>query len=357
MPPLIPIVIPAYDPDERLVFLLKRLCKNKLFPVILVDDGSHSECQIFFKQAKEILKDNVIILKHENNCGKGRALKTAFSYVLKKYPTAIGVVTADSDGQHTPACIRKIYTALVKYTDQLILGVRNFQGSNVPWKSAFGNKLTSKILQFISGASIDDTQTGLRGIPVSLMPKLLLIPENRFEFETKMLLIGLKETTICQVPIRTVYDSVDNHQTHFRPIVDSLKIYRVLGMQFFKYGLAAITSCLLDLFLFVLFCDIFQKYSEIWYISLATVGARFLSSVYNYLVNYHVTFSNKKNIRKSSILYTLLAITQMIVSAFFVTIGYRIFGFISKLLIKIIVDTILFFVSYYIQRRYVFHQN
>ena len=137
MEKMIPIIIPAYEPDMRLLELLKDMKSNKCGPVILVNAGSGKEYNNFDK-AQMILKDTGgVLLIHEKNKGKGRALKTAFAYVLRQYPQAIGVVTADSDGQHTVSCINDVRSTLEQQPDNLILGVRKFDGEGIPWKSRF----------------------------------------------------------------------------------------------------------------------------------------------------------------------------------------------------------------------------
>ena len=96
MEQLIPIVIPAYEPDERLLVLLKQL--HNSYTVIVVDDGSGAAYQPIFDKVRELLaQTGGTVLVHERNHGKGRALKTAFAYVLKQYPNAVGVVTAAPD--------------------------------------------------------------------------------------------------------------------------------------------------------------------------------------------------------------------------------------------------------------------
>lgn len=112
----IPVIIPAYEPDNRLIFLLNSLIENKIGPIVIVDDGSGPEYSDIFEQVREIIEcNNGTILVHDVNKGKGRALKTAFDYVLKNFSEDIpGVITADSDGQHTVICIKKIIEALKK---------------------------------------------------------------------------------------------------------------------------------------------------------------------------------------------------------------------------------------------------
>ena len=91
-----PIVIPSYEPDERLLQLLETLKAGSQGPVVIVDDGSGAAYKEIFERAGAYV--DVLggaVLTHEVNRGKGRALKTAFAFILKKYPDAIGCVTAD----------------------------------------------------------------------------------------------------------------------------------------------------------------------------------------------------------------------------------------------------------------------
>jgi putative flippase GtrA len=351
----IPVIIPSYEPDYRLLELLEGMSKSKIGPVIVINDGSGALYDEIFDKARQIitpLKGNV--LTHKSNQGKGKALKTAFQYVLENIPDAVGVVTADSDGQHTITCIISIVEALEYNQDKLILGVRQFDGEGIPWKSRFGNDLTEKVFSYVSGVHISDTQTGLRGIPRKFMSELLSVDGERFEFEMRMLLKAADEYEILEIPIETIYDSKKNHQTHFNPIKDSIKIYRILGGRFLRFIIASFSSSLLDLILFKIFCDIFKNRKIAVYIACATIIARVLSAFYNYLINYKIVFKSQESISKSSIKYIVLAILQMGFSAIFVSLLVSIFSIVPEVIFKIIVDTILFFVSYHIQRRYIF---
>lgn len=352
---MIPIIIPAYEPDLRLIELLKDIRKNKCGPVILINDGSGIKYDAIFSTAEEILKDiGGELLVHEKNQGKGRALKTAFSYVLKEYPQAIGGVTADSDGQHTVSCIEDVKASLLEYPDNLILGVRKFDGEGIPWKSRFGNTLTEKIFAYIAGVHVSDTQTGLRGIPMSFMKELLHIPGERFEFEMQMLLECAGRYDITEIPIETIYDSEEDHQTHFNPLLDSIRIYKILGKKFLKYIFSSFSSCIVDIVLFAIFCNLLKSVCPGVYLAAATVGARVISAVYNYLMNYRVVFKSRESIGRSGLKYFALAVVQMSFSAGGVTLLKAVLPFIPDVLVKIIVDTVLFFISYHIQQRYVF---
>lgn len=95
------VVIPTYEPDIRLLELLQdiRTREARPFRIILVDDGSGDDYKDIFKEAQTTY--HCRLLTHEVNKGKGRALKTAILDILKTLPEAKGIVTIDSDGQHT----------------------------------------------------------------------------------------------------------------------------------------------------------------------------------------------------------------------------------------------------------------
>ena len=352
---VVPIIIPAYEPDERLIALLDDLGKNNLKNIIIVNDGSGSEYDQVFSEVENRLKTmDGVILTHEVNKGKGRALKTAFEYVLDNYDNAVGVVTADSDGQHTVECIKNIIESLKEHSDSLILGVRKFDGEDIPWKSRFGNNLTLKVLKLVSGLAISDTQTGLRGIPRRFMKELLDVKGERFEFETRMLIESVNKYPIFEVPIETIYDSKENHQTHFNPLSDSAKIYWIFFEKFLKYLITSLSSFAIDILLFTVFCRLFKVTGSLTYILIATVLARVISSLYNYLMNYGFVFGSHKGRIQTVVKYYLLVIVQMLCSAGLVTFGCFIIGEVNETIVKLVVDTLLFLISYQVQKRLIF---
>lgn len=354
---IIPVIIPSYEPDDRLLVLLNELEREHIGPVYIVDDGSGEEYSELFELADDIVRrSGGRILVHEQNRGKGRALKTAFHYILKHVPEAIAAVTADSDGQHTPACIQKIRNAAEKNGDALILGVRRFDVEGVPWKSRFGNRMTEKVFSYIAGVHISDTQTGLRGLPRKFMEEIKELKGERFEYEMRMLLEAAGSIRIVEVPVETVYDSKEDHQTHFHPFRDSLKVYRILGEKFLKYCFSSVSSCLVDLILFFLLCRALKNYYPVLYIAAATAAARIVSASYNYWLNYKVVFKSREKIPRSAVKYVILAVLQMSCSALLTTAFVLLFPGIPEFPVKIVADTFLFFLSYFIQQKIVFRR-
>lgn len=347
----IPIIIPAYEPDAHLPQLCRKLNENTKGEIVLVNDGCDAKFDAVFEECCPYCR---AILKHAVNLGKGRALKTAFNYVLVHFPDAVGCVTADSDGQHTPEDIQRCAETLSRNVNSLVLGSRDFSGDHIPNKSKFGNRLTQKMFRWLCGIDIKDTQTGLRAIPRKFMAELLSVPGERFEYETSMLIDAKGRYEIIEVPISTIYDSKENHRTHFNPVIDSLKIYSIFGRQLLRFFFSSVSSFVLDVALFAFFCSFFKTLHLVLYITAATTAARVISAVYNYLVNYKLVFKSVQRHGRSAVRYFVLALVQLSLSALFVTLGVRIFSSHSEVQVKIVVDVLLFFISYAVQRRYVF---
>lgn len=348
---MLAIVIPTYEPDLNFVSYVKELISVGFKKILIVNDGSNESYDEIF--GRLCLFQEVILLKHAVNLGKGRALKDAFNYLLVNSPDIEGVITVDSDGQHS---IKDVIALAKSFQNdnELILGCRNFDLENIPQKSKFGNKLTRFIFKFLYGSDLSDTQTGLRVLSAELMRMSLNIPGERFEFETNML-IACREKNIkfTEKEIETLYDSKDNHVTHFNPITDSIKIYKIFCLQIIKYLFSAFSSWGIDILLFTLFIFLFKNDSSLNYIFYATFLARFFSSLYNCCINYYIVFKSNENKVVALVKYYALVIVNMLISSFFIYYVYSILR-INETVIKIIIDSLLFIANYFIQRVFIF---
>lgn len=158
---------------------------------------------------------------------------------------------------------------------------------------------------------------------------------------------------IEEVPIETVYDSKTDHVTHFDPIKDSIRIYKIFGAIFLNYIFSSFSASVIDLIAFTILCGAFKNTGSVYYILLATCVARVLSATYNFMVNYYIVFKSKEVRSKSAMRYVMLAIAQMLLSAALVTAGVHLFE-INETIVKMVIDGILFFVSYSVQKRFVY---
>lgn len=343
------IIIPAYKPDSGIMNKFIKSLKREFSKIVVINDGSGEAYEAFFDSLR---KQDIVVLDHSINLGKGRGIKTGFNYVLKAYKDVVGSVTADCDGQHDIkdilACARK----LKEDPSKLVIGCRNFDESQVPFKSRYGNKITRFVLSAFVSLKVTDTQSGLRAFGRENMKIFLEVSGERYDYETNMIIeCREKDIDIVEIPISTIYIR-NNSLSHFDAIKDSLKIYKL----FIKYIFASLSSFLIDLGLFIVFVKVFPEIDigPITEIVIATILARIISSIYNFIINAKVVFRKK---HKSSVIkYFILAVTQMLVSAFVVSRLFRMLH-ISSTILKLIVDTIIFVVNFIIQRDWVFKSN
>ena len=348
----IPVLIPAYQPDDRLAAICGDVSAAG-FDVLVVDDGSGEDYSQYFDAAAAIDGVTVITYETATNMGKGYALKFGFRYLLETDPALTGVVTADSDGQHSTTDIGRVADELAEHRDSLVLGSRDFDGPDVPKKNAFGNRLSRWLFAVFGRVRVTDTQTGLRGIPKALMETMLSVRSNRFEFESEMLLKTRGLCPIREVTIETIYDDPEHYSTHYHPIRDSLRIGRVLAGSFGRFLLTSLSSAVIDLILFHVFVLIFRP-NFAAYAAIATACARIISGTYNYLVNYVFVFQSEKKKAVSAGKYLTLALCQMAASALAISGLLALFPTGNDVILKMIVDSLLFLISYQIQKRFIF---
>ena len=348
------VVLPSLDPDEKFIRVVDELVESGFEAIVIVDDGSSAEKQRIFSYAERY--PQCTVLHHEHNRGKGRALKTAFEYVLQNCPDMQGVVTIDGDGQHLTKDIIACGDVMLRERDKVVLGCRDFNSPGVPPRSVAGNKTTSFMFRLCYGIKLSDTQTGLRAIPRRYLERFCRIEGERFEYETNMLL-NMKRLGIgfVEQPIETVYDG-ENYSSHYNAVNDSLRIFRIM----LKYLLSSAGSTIVDLLVFYLVMKFFGPHMGGYAALGSTVTARVCSSFVNFNANNAIVFGNKGHYKRAMLRYYCLAIPQMLVSAGLVTLINHLFNnsaaFIATL-IKICVDTVLFFVAYHIQREWVFSQK
>lgn len=234
-----PILIPAYRPGPQLPALVEELIQKGASRIVIVDNASGPDYAAIFDRCAAF--PQVRILRNHRNLGKGASLKAGMRYLLESGPGGCGVVTADADGQHHPDDILETARVLAQNPECLVLGSRKFEGP-VPLRSRVGNNCTRVLVRLILGQRLQDSQCGLRGIPVKLIPYLLELPSNAYEFELDVLVaakhLGL---SVIEQSIRTIYEP-GNPSSHFDPIRDSMKIYFVL----FRFSLLSLLTAALD---------------------------------------------------------------------------------------------------------------
>ena len=116
------VLIPAYEPEERFAEYAA-LCAQR-GPLVVVDDGSGPKFAPIFEKIAAL--PGCTVLHHEQNKGKGAALKTGFAHILRFLTGCEGVVTADCDGQHALQDVQRLCAAVLGQPQALSLGCRHF---------------------------------------------------------------------------------------------------------------------------------------------------------------------------------------------------------------------------------------
>ena len=357
------VIIPAYKPDDRLPPYVAALKEAGVGKIVIVDDGSGTSFQPLFQS---IPQDDVVhIISYEPNAGKGVALKRGMAYVQESCPDQAFVVTADSDGQHTVKDVLRMAEAMGENGDGLLLGSRDFDQPDVPFKSRNGNKITATVFKLLYGVWVRDTQTGLRAFGRELLPVMIAVKGDRYEYEMNVLIeCAHKKIVMRPLTIQTVYEN-NNEGSHFRAVRDSIRIYSVILAGFIRFIGASLASFLVDYVLYLIINNLLkgapgmaQQASFLFlhfvpHIAIATVGARILSGVFNFAMNRKFVFDDKSSVKKSFPRYLVVFFLIMILSAALTSSLHTWFGW-SDNLVKIPVDIILFFLSYSLQQRWVF---
>jgi len=328
-------LVPAYEPTFQLVNVVRGLRDADPTAIILVvDDGSGPAYAHVFETARAI---GARVLSYEPNRGKGHALKTGFAYALWRWPGQ-DVVTADSDGQHSTSDILRVAASVTAGT--LVLGGRAFAGE-VPLRSRFGNAMSRHGFRLAAGITVHDTQTGLRGYPAASLPWLATVRGSRFEYELNVLL-GAKAAGLrmLELPIETIYLN-DNASSHFRPIVDSVRVVAPL----LRFAVSSVTAFVIDLVLLQL---LFVATGSLL---ASVVLARITSSTVNFTMNRQLVFGSREpgNLRRHVLGY--FGLVAVLMGASYVMIaGFTALGW-SLLVAKIVADVSLYSVSFLVQKR------
>lgn len=257
----------------------------------------------------------------------------------------MGIVIADADGQHKVEDIIRVSEALKSSPDKLIMGCRRFSGK-IPLRSKFGNNITKFVFSFAAGVKVSDTQTGLRGFSSKLIPFMLSVNGDRYEFEMNMLLECAREgIRFYEVPIETVYLG-KNESSHFNPIKDSWRIYKDI----LKFSCSSLLSFCVDYIFYSIFAMISCS------VAFSNICARVISSIFNFSMNKKFVFKNKEGIAKTAAKYFLLAALILAANTIMLELCVK-YLIHNKYISKILIEVLLFFISWAAQKSFVFRKR
>ncbi|MBO5513317.1 MAG: bifunctional glycosyltransferase family 2/GtrA family protein [Mogibacterium sp.] len=355
-------LIPAYEPDAKIKDLTKEL-NDRGFNVVIVDDGSGPEYADLF----EGLSQDATVLTHSENRGKGAALKTGLNYINKymAYTEAVFtnagtemvsgkdavIVTVDADGQHLPDDVQRVAEISAARPEALVLGSRALEG-DIPARSRFGNTVTRHVYSAATGVKVHDTQTGLRAFHRSMIPRLLKIEGERYEYEINMLMVLATEgVPVIEERIETVYED-NNKGSHFRTVRDAVRVYK----EILKFSASSLASFAIDYCVYALLLAATGAAGIANGLIISNIGARLVSGTANYTLNRKLVFRSRAGFAKSALEYVVLAAfilagNTIVLSTLVGTLG------MNSLLAKLITEIIFFAISWTVQKYVIFFKE
>lgn len=206
-------VIPAYNCAATVGDVIRGV-RAHLDRVVVVDDGSADGTTAAAEAAGAVVSRLAV------NQGKGAALLHGVELALAGEPAAL--LLLDADGQHDPADIPAFLAAWDAREGDLVIGTRMRSADDIPRARYWTNRIGSRILSWMTGWDVEDSQSGYRLIAAPLMRKLLPFRSRGYAVESEMLIkCANRRARLAQVPIRTIYEG---NPSHYKPLVDTVRI-------------------------------------------------------------------------------------------------------------------------------------
>lgn len=333
-------LIPAYQPSAFLPALVKRF-HDMDFSLVVVDDGSGEQYRDIFEQCLPY----AAVLRHADNAGKGRALKTGLREIDQTYGQACTVVTVDADGQHRAEDAYAVTVLAEQNPFALVLGSR-ILNKQAPLRNRFGNAVTRFVFRLSSGYGVRDTQTGLRAFGGGLISEMLSIPGERYEYEMNVLLRFAREKqNIIECPIETIYLD-GNASSHFDAVRDSARIYK----EILKFSASSFLAFLVDYAVYGLLSLLGAS------LTVSNAVARLVSGTVNFTVNRGFVFQNRRSLVPAALKYAVLAASILVCNTCLLAFLVNRRG-VNRMLAKVLTELCFFMISWLVQRLFVFQNR
>jgi dolichol-phosphate mannosyltransferase len=191
------VIVPVYNEAAHVDELLRAIHASPVKKeIIIVDDGSSDGTREKLRAMP--LAEDVTVIFHEKNCGKGAAIRTALEYAHGEY-----VLIQDSDLEYDPQDYPALLRPLETGEANVVYGVRPDRPER-GLRFFLGAKLLTHLANLLYGAGIHDEATCYKVFRRSLISKINL-DCRRFEFcpevTAKLCRLGEK---IAEVPISYV---------------------------------------------------------------------------------------------------------------------------------------------------------
>ena len=204
-------LIPAFNEARHVADVIAGV-QRYVSDVYVVDDGSTDGTPEAAQAA------GAKVIRHPHNQGKGRALRTGFSEILRQPYTH--VVLIDADLQHDPDEIPRLLDAARRGAD-FVLAEREFNRAAMPAARFYSNIIGSRVLSWFVGASVADSQSGFRVIRTDLLRNVQLTARG-YEIETEMLIKLVRAgASLERIGVRRLH--YVGARSNIRPVRDTFR--------------------------------------------------------------------------------------------------------------------------------------
>jgi glycosyltransferase involved in cell wall biosynthesis len=216
--PRICVVVPVYNHGGTVVQVVRE--SRRLFPVIVVDDGSTDQ-----GPASLAHETGITLMTLPSNRGKAAALKAGFAKAEEAGFTH--AITLDADGQHAAESLADFAAACRAQPQAFVVGVRDLKAAGAPWVRRLSNTLSAFWFRFETGVRLADVQCGYRVYPLAAA-RSLHVKSERYAFELEILVkAAWAGISLRSQPVQADYAAETSRLSHFHPLGDFLRIFCV----------------------------------------------------------------------------------------------------------------------------------
>ena len=350
----ISVVIAAEDPDVKTEEYIKSLIENKIEDIIIVDKGCAGKAKKILERLKSL---PVVTIIESRKSARDSALKAAFKFLSENRPETDAAVCCAEDGRYSFAAIKECVRTFAENPKSVILGKRAVSDEKLSLKTKIGSSISGFLYRFALGIKLKDTGCSLRLIPSEYFGFFASLEGSEAGYETRMLsgIVNEKipyEEALVEAPVKS-----PSLERGFRSLKKTIAVYSIVLAYFIKFALSSVSSYLLDLGLYALVLYFVQgKLSVGAQVLVCTAVSRVISSLFNYTLNRKTVFKSTDNLAATTLRYYILAVLKLAASYALIYLFTDLLGItgFAQLIIKAVVDLVLFVFSFQFQRVWVF---
>jgi len=245
--------IPAYN-EARFIGSIVIQCRHYADVVLVIDDGSRDETAAIAETA------GAMVLRHEQNRGKGEGLNTAFAEARRL--NARCLVLIDGDGQHEAGEIPAVIAPILDGSADMTVGSRFLTTrSEIPAYRKVGQHGLTIATNLSSGVRLTDSQSGFRAFSAAAI-NALSFRGSGFSVESEMqFLVKEHRLKVAEVPISVLYEEPAKRN----PVVHGLAVLNGIirlvsqGRPLFFFGVPGILLMVLGALLSLRVIILYQE--------------------------------------------------------------------------------------------------